>query len=427
MSNSVPEGWKNIKFGDIAEIHKGLTYATTNYSDKENGFPFITLKCIKKNGGFSKKGLKYYDGKYKPQHEVVKGDVVFANTDLTRDGDVVGSPLIVPYISRKKPNLISMDLSKVIPKRGTHKEFIYYWLTMPEVKRYMINFSAGSTVLHLNTSSVPNIPILAPPLPEQKKIAAILTSVDTVIEKTQAQIDKLKDLKTGMMQELLTKGIGHTEFKDSPVGRIPVEWGVVTVLELGNGHKDTVQTGPFGAQLHSKDYVEEGIPLVLIKNIKEDGLDDTDIPKITEKDANRLSRYRLKEGDIVFSRVGRVGSCFLCSKNEEGWVFSGQTLRIRFNNSKVDLTYFNYALRTEEIQKELIGESVGSTRSSINTTILESLSVKLPPIQEQKKIASILQSLDSNIKSRELKLKQLMSVKKALMQDLLTGKVRVKV
>ncbi len=97
---------------------------------------------------------------------------------------------------------------------------------------------------------------------------------------------------------------------------IPQEWKYHTVLELGDGHRDTVQTGPFGAQLHAEDYVEEGIPLILIKNIKESGLDETDIPKITIEDAERLSRYRVRQGDIVFSRVGRVGSCFLAEKEQ---------------------------------------------------------------------------------------------------------------
>ncbi len=416
MSYHFPNNWSIKSLGEIGRCVRGLTYSPDNVVD--NGLLVLRSSNIQ-DGRLSFNDNVYVDLEIDEEFLSKKGDIVIC----VRNGSkhLIGKSAIV-----KDDNLKSTHGAFMTVFRSDLNDYIQHLINSDKFYQF-VSRDIGATINSINTSNLLRYKFPIPPLPEQKKIAAILTSVDTVIEKTQAQIDKLKDLKTGMMQELLTKGIGHTEFKDSPVGRIPVEWGVVTVLELGNGHKDTVQTGPFGAQLHSKDYVEEGIPLVLIKNIKEDGLDDTDIPKITEKDANRLSRYRLKEGDIVFSRVGRVGSCFLCSKNEEGWVFSGQTLRIRFNNSKVDLTYFNYALRTEEIQKELIGESVGSTRSSINTTILESLSVKLPPIQEQKKIASILQSLDSNIKSRELKLKQLMSVKKALMQDLLTGKVRVKV
>ncbi|WP_421711409.1 restriction endonuclease subunit S [Alcanivorax sp.] len=232
MSNTVPERWTKCNFQDAANLVKGLTYSTGDYSTKELGHPFITLKCIQKNGGFSQGGLKYYSGKYKSSQTVSAGDVVFANTDLTRDGDVVGSPLIVPEIASDKTPLISMDLSKVVVKNGYSDSFIYYWLQTTEVKRQMINLSAGSTVLHLSTKDVPFIRLLAPPLPEQQKIAAILSSVDDVIEKTRAQIDKLKDLKTGMMQELLTKGIGHTAFKDSPVGRIPEGWEVCTLGDI---------------------------------------------------------------------------------------------------------------------------------------------------------------------------------------------------
>ncbi len=106
MSKAVPEGWSKAKFQDVADLVKGLTYSTSDYSSKNAGHPFITLKCIQKNGGFSRRGLKYYSGKYTESQTVKAGDVVFANTDLTRDGDVVGSPLVVPPIPGDKPSLI---------------------------------------------------------------------------------------------------------------------------------------------------------------------------------------------------------------------------------------------------------------------------------------------------------------------------------
>ncbi|WJJ94240.1 restriction endonuclease subunit S [Neopusillimonas aromaticivorans] len=115
-------------------------------------------------------------------------------------------------------------------KRGTLAEYLYYYIDSirPELER----ISAGSTFSEIPSSSVKKLEITLPPLPEQQKIATILSSVDDVIEKTRAQIDKLKDLKTGMMQELLTQGIGHTEFKDSPVGRIPASWYVAKIDDL---------------------------------------------------------------------------------------------------------------------------------------------------------------------------------------------------
>ena len=115
----------------------------------------------------------------------------------------------------------------------------------------------------------------------------------------------------------------------------PDGWRWCTIGELGHGSVDVVQTGPFGAQLHSNDYVPEGIPFVLIKNMTDAGIDATGMPRISLNDARRLARYSLRPGDVVFSRVGRVGSCFLATIDHEGWIISGQLLRIRLPSTAI--------------------------------------------------------------------------------------------
>ena len=417
MSNVVPDGWKDLKFGDLAQMYKGLTYATSNYSDKENGFPFITLKCIKKNGGFSEVGLKHYEGKYKPSHVVEEGDVVFANTDLTRNGDVVGSPLQVPYIASDRPNLISMDLSKVIPKDGVDKGFIYYWLKTPKVKRYMINFSAGSTVLHLNTGSVPSIPVLTPPLPEQQKIAAILSSVDDVIEKTQAQINKLKDLKVGMMQELLTKGIGHTEFKDSPVGFIPSDWDCLLldkVAKRGSGHTPDKK---------KPEYWNDGVKWISLTDSYQ--LDQLYISntekKISQLGINNSSAVIHPAGTVVLSRDAGIGKSAITteamavSQHFIAWVC----------RDKLDNHFLYYLMQLWKPQFEAI--AMGSTIKTIGLPYFKKLKIPVPTIEEQSKIAKAIGSVDNSIFMLQKKNESNKNSKKALMQDLLTGKVRVKV
>lgn len=426
MSDLIPEGWKLLKFGDIANIHKGLTYATSNYSTREYGYPFITLKCIKKNGGFSEIGLKYYDGQYKSQHIVIEGDVVFANTDLTRDGDVVGSPILVPEIKNEKPSLISMDLSKVLPKEGMDKGFIYYWLNSSLVKRYMINFSAGSTVLHLNTDSVPSIPALVPPISEQQKIAAILTSVDEVIEKTQAQIDKLKDLKSGMMQELLTKGVGikqgdkyapHTEFKDSPVGRIPKSWDyslLDKVAKRGSGHTPDKQ---------KPEYWNGGIKWIsLSDSSKLDNLHIHDSSKkISQLGIDNSSATLHPEGSVIMARDAGIGksaiitSAMAVSQHFMAWICG----------EKLNNYFLYYLLQLWKPTFENI--AMGSTIKTIGLPYFKKLQIPVPPIEEQKIIADSLISVENKIFALQQKYTALSNTKKALMQDLLTGKVRVKV
>jgi type I restriction enzyme S subunit len=160
---------------------------------------------------------------------------------------------------------------------------------------------------------------------------------------------------------------------------------------------DVVQTGPFGAQLHAEDYVKEGVPLILIRNIKESGLDETGMPRIREEDALRLFKYSLIPGDIVFSRVGRVGSCFLAKQEHKGWIISGQTLRTRTDPHKIYPAFLFYALQQDSVKEYISGASVGTTRTSINTTILENIEIPIPPLPEQKKIAEILSGIDTAI------------------------------
>ena len=200
----------------------------------------------------------------------------------------------------------------------------------------------------------------------------------------------------------------------------PDGWRWLTIGELGHGSVDVVQTGPFGAQLHAKDYVSDGVPFVLIKNMTDTGIDTTDMPRISIDDASRLEKYSLRAGDIVFSRVGRVGSCFLATVDHEGWIISGQLLRIRLPEAAIHPPFLVWALRGDSAQDFIHGSAVGSTRKSINTKILFSLQVPVPPLIEQCTIAAILSSVDDAIEKTQAVIDQVQVVKRGLVQELLT-------
>jgi len=144
------------------------------------------------------------------------------------------------------------------------------------------------------------------------------------------------------------------------------------------------------------------------------------MPCITQQDAKRLSLYSLEPDDIVFSRVGRVGSCFLVEKEQKSWIISGQMLRIRLPQDTVHHHYLIHALRSKPAQDQITGASVGTTRQSINTQILESLFVVLPPLPEQRRIAAILDAADEAIRAAERVIAKLRQVKAGLLHDLLT-------
>jgi type I restriction enzyme S subunit len=142
-------------------------------------------------------------------------------------------------------------------------------------------------------------------------------------------------------------------------------WLVKTIGELAGGSNPPVQTGPFGSQLHADDYVEEGVPFILIRNIGDSKLKEDKLPRISLPDAKRLERYSLKLGDIVFSRVGRTGSCLLVTDAEAGWIISGQTLRLRLDNPELDQRFLLYVLRSPAVQDFVAKSSVGGHHTRI--------------------------------------------------------------
>ena len=308
-----------------------------------------------------------------------------------------------------------------------------YYLVQQNKNRFLV-YSQGTTYDAINRNEIEKTKLpYTKNIKEQQKIASILSRVDACIELTQKTIEKTEKLKKGLMQKLFTKGINHNKFKKILTKyhflklKIPDNWEVKSIKKLSTLKKDAVITGPFGLMLHSSDYVDEGIPLILIKNLKNGKIDESDIPKISEKDVKRLSRYQVQKGDIVFSRVGRVGSVALIEKKQDGWLISGQMLRIRFKNPSLNLYFVNYFIRSRLFVRALIPELLGSTRDSINTTILENLPIIIPPLYEQQKIASILSEVDSYIQKNQQYKEKLEILKKGLMQKLLTGQIRVNV
>lgn len=156
------------------------------------------------------------------------------------------------------------------------------------------------------------------------------------------------------------------------------------------------QTGPFGTQLHEKDYVTEGTPIVTVEHLGEISFNTQNLPLVSDADKERLIKYTLKQGDIVFSRVGSVDRCTYVSEKEDGWMFSGRCLRVRFNE-KASAKYISFYFRQKFFKEMMLNISVGATMPSLNTSLMDNIPLYLPSKQIQNKVASVLSSLDSKI------------------------------
>ena len=159
-----------------------------------------------------------------------------------------------------------------------------------------------------------------------------------------------------------------------------------------------IQTGPFGSQLHQRDYVDEGTPCIMPTNIGTK-LDITqeEIAHVKEEDVERLKRHCVKFGDIIYSRRGDIEKCAFISEREEGWLCGTGCLRIRINTKSVNPQFVAYQLSTKECKKWIVANAVGTTMLNLNTGILKELPLLIPNKLEQNSIVSVLSSLDDKI------------------------------
>lgn len=162
-------------------------------------------------------------------------------------------------------------------------------------------------------------------------------------------------------------------------------------------HVAEVQTGPFGSQLHNKDYVAKGTPIVTVEHLGSRAFTTQNLPCVSKEDKCRLSKYSLRTGDIVFSRVGSVDRCSYVDETSSGWLFSGRCLRVRSTNIHPEFLYYFFC--QEPVKEYIKSIAVGATMPSINTKLLNDVEVILPPLPVQRKIASILSALDDKIET----------------------------
>jgi type I restriction enzyme S subunit len=183
----------------------------------------------------------------------------------------------------------------------------------------------------------------------------------------------------------------------SPYGFVDKSRTIQKLSELC-AEKDGIQTGPFGSQLHSSDYVDDGTPIITVEHLGENIIEGKNPPLVHIDDVTRLIKYTLKEGDIVFSRVGSVDRRALVRGEQNGWMFSGRLLRVRPKPELVDPTYLSYFFGLPMFKTYIRSIAVGATMPSLNTSLLSDLPIILPEISEQIAIGRTLSSLDEKIR-----------------------------
>ena len=166
---------------------------------------------------------------------------------------------------------------------------------------------------------------------------------------------------------------------------------MITLSEVAD-----IQTGPFGSQLHKEDYVAEGTPIVTVEHLGGRFFTRQNLPFVDDDDAERLKKYRMKRGDIIYSRVGSVDRCSYAEEENEGWLFSGRCLRVR-PKSEINSEFLYYYLSSKEVKRFVKGIAVGATMPSINTALMGEIPIPDLPAHQQAFIAAVMTPIDRKI------------------------------
>lgn len=322
----------------------------------------------------------------------------------------------------------STDTYAITTKEDVDTKYLYFDLL--NILYYInANYFQGSGLKHLQKKDLKKHQILFPKNPkEQTQIATILSKVDEAIAQTEQLIAKYTRIKTGLMQDLLTKGIDENgnirskethEFKDSPLGRIPREWECVNFgeyIELVHGY-----------QFRNYDFTETGTQVVKIGQVKENGLDLSQCSLINPNRAQLFAKQTINNGDVLMALTGATlgKACIVSGLNNPVM----QNYRVgRFEPffiNDVDKTFLFYTLKSSLFLGQIFNNVNEAAQGNVGKSDFKKSFFIKPPFEEQLKIVQHIEKIFNLVDDFNLELNKYQSLKTGLMQDLLSGKVRV--
>lgn len=420
--------WKELILGKMGYTYGGLTNKTID--DFGYGKPFIPYMNVFSNGKINPKFLLLVNiNPSERQNQVKYGDLFFTTSSETVE-DVGMTSVLLDDIGEAYLNSFCFgfrlnNFDDLLP------EFAPFLFRGNELRKKISLFGQGSTRYNLpKTEMLDKLKINLPTITEQRKIAQILSTTDSVIEKTQAAITKYKAIKQGMLYDLFTRGIDITTgklrpkledapelYKESELGWIPKEWDIKIFgkeVDLIHGH-----------QFRDFDFTESGIPIAKIGQVKPENLDLSNCSYVEIGREDEFKNEIIRNGDVLMALTGAtLGKACLVS-GLSGIVL--QNYRVgRFEpiikENDIDKSFLYYLLIAGELLQQIFSKVNSGAQGNVGKTDFEKATFKKPPFIEQKIIAERLYSIDKKLSTEETYLKKIQQIKSGLMADLLSGK-----
>jgi type I restriction enzyme S subunit len=402
----VPSDWDTRELGDesIASIIAGQSPPSSAYSKENQGLPFLQGKA--EFGDIFPSPTIYCS---KPIKVAKKDDILLSVRAP------VGDVNIAPFECCIGRGLAAVRTKK---DRLSHM-FLFHYLRL-EGKRFEA-LSTGSTFKAIRMQEIEKLQIPLPPVPEQMAIAEVLGVVDSAIQKIREVIAKTERLKKGLMQKLLTEGIGHKEYKDTPIGKIPAAWQTAKLQEVSK----EVIIGNVNPATPFYTTAENGVPYFRSQNVRENNLVPTDT--YVKKEFNQIhSKSILRENDVLTIQTGFIGTSCLVPKIDEG-SNCHSLLITRTDPQLLDPQFLCHFLNSDAGKKTIMKHNAGWGRDHLLLEDFRKTDIPIPPLAEQDRIANILSTIYQKATLERTEKLKLERIKVCLMDLLLTGKIRVQV
>ena len=407
----IPDDWEIKKLGDFSSFQNGIGFPI-RYQGKQNGdLPFCKVSDMNLVGNEvyitrSNNYISYEEACIMNAPIVPHNSIIFAK---------VGAALLLNRRRIAKCKIcVDNNMMALFPDKCVNLYFIYQKLITIDFADYAQEGALPS----INSSQISKISIAVPPLPEQKAIAEVLSDMDALIEAQKELIAKKRDIKQGTMQELLsgrvrlpgyeTKGWKHTD-----IGEIPDDWEVKI---LGDICEKVIGGGT--PSRNNKIYWDGKIPWATVKDLSSFNANSTQ-EYITEEGLRESPSTLVPAGMIIIATRMLIGQPVIYNCD----VAINQDLKALFLIRGYDKYYLSYCLKL--MSKKLISASSGSTVLGISTSDLKALCLTFPSLPEQKAIAQVLSDMDNEIETLEAELEKLNHMKRGMMQELLTGRIRL--
>lgn len=372
--------------------------------------------------------------------EVEKFKVEDGDVLITKDSETPFDIGISSVVTESIENLVcGYHLALLKPyKNIIDPVYLCKQLGSDHVAKYYLKNASGSTRYGLSNGAIARTPIPLLPLSQQQKIAKILTTIDQLIEKTQALIDKHTAIKQGMMADLFTRGIDLTTgqlrppveqaphlYKETELGWIPKDWDVITITDFASDEKNAIVDGPFGSNLKTEHYRPTGIPVIQSGFVTSNIFMADQYLYVDKKKFYSEIRSKVGPGDIVMAKIGaQCGRCAIMPENHQVGILAGNSLKItvaKHNFNEYLEALLHYFQRIGKL--DVITST--TAQPAISMSSLKKMHMQYAQPSEQKQIVNMLSITETHISKDVSQLCKLKELKSGLMQDLLTGKVSV--